>query len=350
MEDNNKNKQLNQNKRALFIGGDSDILSKISPKIFETYKKLAFERKLQSYEITALSVSGVGENCNGFVLQMCLKAPSYLNTEETENYETPQTFTTILKISPKAPAFRAHGRIVDLYKREVFMYQQVFKEFQLLNQDRQNELSNNCSANTINCDVNKTNSLFDVVPELIYASLDTEDEFIISEDLTLSGYKQNLRTNMPTYDIVCATFRSIAKLHAMSFVLQYRKPKLFTTLVSAMSDNLFTTDMATVSVEFGKKYIRRTRTMLEQEAVASLKQINALEKLENNFQEIGLRCVDGQAVAPYAVICHGDFWNNNILYKFDVSRKIFSLQLRQQICNRQKSSMHVQELLKIVNF
>ncbi|GBO99394.1 hypothetical protein EVAR_71843_1 [Eumeta japonica] len=108
-------------------------------------------------------------------------------------------------------------------------------------------------------------------------------------------------------------------MHALSFVLQYRKPQLFKALISEMSDNLFRPDMAAVTVEFGKKYIKRTRTMLEQETEPAVKQIEALKKLEIHFQEIGMKCVDGQAVAPYAVICHGDLWNNNILYKFDVS-------------------------------
>ena len=39
---------------------------------------------------------------------------------------------------------------------------------------------------------------------------------------------------------------------------------MFQTLISEMGDNLFTHDMEPLSVEFGKKYIRKTRVMLEQ--------------------------------------------------------------------------------------
>lgn len=302
---NNNNNNLNENtKPPVTITGNCEILTKFSPKIFETYTKLALERGIYSYEIIARPVSGVGENSYGFILQVCLKS----NTLE----ENPKEFVTILKISPKNPAFRAHSRIVDLYKREVFMYQQVFEEFKLLEKERLLEL-NETKEN------NQLNSHFDIVPKIFFANLDLDDEFIICEDLTLTSYQQNSRTNMPTYDLVCEAFRSIAKMHAMSFVLQYRKPDVFKRLTDEMSDNLFTMDMEPLSVEFGKKYIKRTRLMLDQ---ASRKQVESLKRLEDNFKEICLKCVDGKSVAPYAVICHGDFWNNNILYKYDVSMKL----------------------------
>lgn len=46
-----------------------------------------------------------------------------------------------------------------------------------------------------------------------------------------------------------------------------------------------------------------------------------ITKLERLFIEshlkIASRCIDGAAAEPYAVICHGDCWNNNILFKND---------------------------------
>ncbi|KAI8123577.1 hypothetical protein FF38_00681 [Lucilia cuprina] len=323
MSDSNNNsitdikQNNNSSSSALNITGNSEILTKFSPKIFETYKKLALERGILSYELNARPVSGVGENSYGFILQVCIKATKMLESSPRAT----KSFVTILKISPKNPAFRAHSRIVDLYRREVFMYQQVFKEFRQLELERLNELK---CINDVK--LTKSNN-FDIVPDILYANLDLQDEFIIFEDLTLSDFKQNSRTNMPSYDLVSATFRSIAKMHAMSFVLQYRKPELFKRLTQQMSDNLFTADMEPLTVEFGKRYIRRTRAMLELDSYSSSKQIEALKHLECNFKDICLQCVDGQRVAPYAVLCHGDFWNNNILYKYDAQQQATSAKL-----------------------
>lgn len=45
-------------------------------------------------------------------------------------------------------------------------------------------------------------------------------------------------------------------------------------------------------------------------------QMNGL--FENGAMAALLKCVDGKSSEPYSVICHGDCWNNNLLYKTKV--------------------------------
>ncbi|XP_073838593.1 uncharacterized protein [Musca autumnalis] len=312
-----------------------EILTKLSPKVWQAYEKLARERNICSpYNLTCKPVSGVGENSYGLILQVSVREECNNNksanggnttTEfditETEAKQSNNHFITILKISPKNPAYRDHSHIPELYQREVFMYQQLFGEYQKLCEEGMQEKTNDQYK-------------FDIVPEILYACLDQFDEFIICEDLSLSGYRQNVRTKMPTIDLAAATFRSIAKMHAMSFILQAKKPQVFQRLIAGFEDNLFNENIDPITIEFGKKYIRKTRVMLEQDGrTSSTKQVEALQKLEDNFKRISLECVNGPKTAPYAVVCHGDFWNNNMLYKFDehtneaISAKLIDFQL-----------------------
>uniref|UniRef100_A0A1I8PPI3 CHK kinase-like domain-containing protein n=1 Tax=Stomoxys calcitrans TaxID=35570 RepID=A0A1I8PPI3_STOCA len=313
-DDNNGSNGAVTPQLKIKVRGDAVILTKISEKVLQAYHKIALERgvggKHSHYELSVKPVSGVGENSYGLILQVCMRECFSVarETEAEENMSfnhNPKEMVTILKISPKNPSFRAHSRIADLYKREVFMYKQVFSQFKQLQAECQEHQDNSYQ--------------FDNVPELLFTCLDVEDEFLILEDLSQSGFKQNQRTEMPTYELASATFRSIAKFHAMSFVLQAKKPQQFKEFVQQMDDNLFTEDIEPITVEFGKKYIRKTRVMLQQSEVKSqstavAKQIKGLQKLEDNFKRVCLQSVNGQLIAPYAVICHGDFWNNNMLY------------------------------------
>lgn len=40
---------------------------------------------------------------------------------------------------------------------------------------------------------------------------------------------------------------------------------------------------------------------------------------QDNVMNVMLQMVDGNLSEPNAVVCHGDCWNNNLLFKYDVS-------------------------------
>ncbi|KAI8036609.1 uncharacterized protein LOC128260160 [Drosophila gunungcola] len=257
---------------------DSELSSAVTNALLELYQR-------QDIPMDSQPIAGVGENAYGQVLRVSWPTMS-------------EAATVVVKMAPKNEARRSHMHVVDYYAREVFMYVEVFPIFR--------ELSPN-------------QSLFTVAPALQANGLEAPDEFLIFEDLSESGFRPNSRSTMPTYDIVMCSLKALAELHACSFILQKKNPAKFRELVEFVKkDNLFTDNIEEVTIEFGKAQLRKARTILNESdgdhaEVAALKEV--LERCEKHLKSLALYCVDGRSQAPHAVICHGDFWNNNILYR-----------------------------------
>uniref|UniRef100_A0A6P4EGB1 Uncharacterized protein LOC108041991 n=1 Tax=Drosophila rhopaloa TaxID=1041015 RepID=A0A6P4EGB1_DRORH len=259
---------------------DTELSSAVTSALLELYQR-------QNIPMDSQPIAGVGENAYGQVLRVSWPTMS-------------EAATVIVKMAPKNEARRSHMHVVDYYAREVFMYQEVFPIFRQLSPNQ---------------------SVFTVVPALQANGLKAPDEFLIFEDLSGSGFRPNSRSTMPTFDIVMCSLKALAELHACSFILQEKKPAKFRELVEFVKkDNLFTPNIEEVTIEFGKAQLRKARTILkesdgDQAEVAAIKEV--LERCEKHLKSLALHCVDGKSQAPHSVICHGDFWNNNILYRHE---------------------------------
>ncbi|XP_017059806.1 uncharacterized protein LOC108100420 [Drosophila ficusphila] len=257
---------------------ESELSSAVTNTLLELYQR-------QNVPIDSQPMAGVGENAYGQVLRVSWPTIS-------------EAASVVVKMAPKNEARRSHMHVVDYYAREVFMYQEVFPIFRELSPNR---------------------NMFTVAPALQASGLNAPDEFLIFEDLSVSGFRPNSRSTMPTFDIVMCSLKALAELHACSFILQKRNPSKFKELVEFVKkDNLFTSEIEEVTIEFGKAQLRRARNILEAsdgDEVPALKEV--LERCENHLKSLALYCVDGKSQAPHSVICHGDFWNNNILYRHE---------------------------------
>ncbi|XP_017080794.1 uncharacterized protein LOC108114358 [Drosophila eugracilis] len=257
---------------------ESELSSAVTSALLKLYQR-------HNVPMVSQPIVGVGDNAYGQVLRVSWPT-------------IPEAANVVVKMAPKNEARRSHMHVVDYYAREVFMYQEVFPIFRELSPDR---------------------STYTVAPALHANGLTAPHEFLIFEDLSGRDFRPNSRSTMPTYDIVICSLKALAELHACSFILQQRNPAKFKELVNFVKkDNLFTPDIEEVTIEFGKAQLRKARNILNEsdgEQVAALKEV--LESCEKNLKSLALYCVEGKSQAPYKVICHGDFWNNNILYRHE---------------------------------
>lgn len=147
---------------------------------------------------------------------------------------------------------------------------------------------------------------------------DDLEEAVFLEDLSLKDFRMHDRFESPSADLVKVVMRALGKLHAISFAIKDQWPETFAKykeleeiFTQRKDDELFTNYLNnlseigcnSLSKEGDDEYFQRTQAFFE------------TETLFNRMIEL----VDGSKAEPYAVVCHGDCWNNNVLFKYEVS-------------------------------
>lgn len=210
--------------------------------------------------------------------------------------------TTILKyfvkMAPNDPKWRTMFGCEKCFTREMYMYGKVLPILTELENDHQIK--------------NKLR-----YPKIYAMSSKSGSETILMEDLVFQNFEMKDRRqplNLQHCKIVIMYF---AKLHSLSFVLKKQNPKLFDE-ISFLPETFFTD-------EFMKIYKEKKMETTYTRAAACLdkeKESHIIHKVKNfydNFIENYTFCVSGKNSNGYNVICHGDSWINNILFKYKVS-------------------------------
>lgn len=141
-------------------------------------------------------------------------------------------------------------------------------------------------------------------------------ETLIFEDLKNSGFEMlNHRDTEITFDHAKLWITALGKYHALSFALRDQQPEKFAELTSGIPEVFLRENDAQFNEYFnGLKDI--LYEMLKGDDDAEL-----LKTMKNvvgdSMFEMARKLVNGKSAEPYAVICHGDCWNNNTLFKFD---------------------------------
>ncbi|XP_045586389.1 uncharacterized protein [Procambarus clarkii] len=155
------------------------------------------------------------------------------------------------------------------------------------------------------------------VAKWFYTSFEKDKEMIFLEDLRLRGFK--MLDSKKGMDLAHATLvlQELGKLHAASLLLKATAPEQdladrfthikvdwmsFPDIAKKMFNDMFSGPMAA-----GEEMLRD----IEGYEVAA----QWLAKHNNNFADILLRHLDRNP--KFDVICHGDCWNNNLLFRYN---------------------------------
>lgn len=150
-------------------------------------------------------------------------------------------------------------------------------------------------------------------------------------DLKLEGFEMFDRHKAQGLEHFQLVVKALARLHAISFALRDQQPEKFEPFKGMIE--LFSTrdDDASMEAWFTALVVRALETLDKEEEPKVYEKTK--KALEESFTDQVKELTKGEIAEPYAVICHGDCWNNNVMFKHDENDTPVDIRLLDwQIC------------------
>lgn len=223
--------------------------------------------------------------------------------ERCEIGEGTRTLPVICKFLPSNDELNAQYNSYELFKREVFIYQKFLPEVTKIQLEHALKYRDSEGFWSFpRCYLSHFNSADPQTSIIIMEDL-TVDEFITKDMCTPSDFQHTL-----------AIFEELGKFHAISFALKKLKPEIFAEFKS-MDDimcELMTTPIMQkqipVKVQLASEVFSQPEDVFKKNKVLSYK-----TSLWEKTKEI----MKASKEEPFAVVCHGDCWINNVMYNYE---------------------------------
>ena len=263
---------------------------KITDYMRKGLERVALSEGFENYELKVDQGSVVGDGFVGVIYKVTI-----------QEIESGKKLDVVMKFPPASQERRNDFGAMDLFEREVFVYNEVFPEFVKFQQEKK---------------IKESEGFFDF-PKCYFAEFNVEedDSIIIMEDLRENGYKM-LNKHVPiNYKHTKLLIEALGKLHAVSFAMKNQKPEIFAKF-KLMKDFVFEklgaanlTTLMTGSIEKAAETINES----------DLESRNKVLKLKNEYEKITQELINPDLAEPYAVVGQGDCWTNNLMYQYKAS-------------------------------
>lgn len=218
---------------------------------------------------------------------------------DSDPTSAPRELRLIVKVAPKMKFRREMYNIPVLFEREKFMYTTILPEFRAF------EMRHLLPGH----------KAFDNYPQLIRSCNQEGNEFIMLNDICDLGYSTADRTQGANYAVCKEILKKFAKLHAISFVFQAKdKHRFHEILGDNLRETLFVEDIPDSFKGFLQSKIDLIREKLRQYPNGDTDAL-VLERMEVFRRDCAQVMHAACNVRDYAVICHGDSWISNFMFK-----------------------------------
>lgn len=137
---------------------------------------------------------------------------------------------------------------------------------------------------------------------------------VVLEDLRPKGFRMWNKYAPIDYQHAKLVFTQLGKFHALSFALRQQRPEVFEEFKSLASGMFkIMTDFPDSTAYHQKNYDRALETLHPDDKG----EMQIIRNIRKNFPENFRSAVSAPDAEPFAVFCHGDFWNNNIMFQYN---------------------------------
>lgn len=261
---------------------NQELLDYPNDNVRDLLEKTVKEQGFEDYTITLNLASAKGNNYLGVIYRAVI--------EGVQN-GTKSKLNLIIK---SAPTYNRSKLSIDIfYKREIYCYNVILPAFDAYQE--QYKLPEDEKFRYL---------------KMLAANEKEFEENLIMEDLIEAGYSMCDRQESLTIDHVEMVIKTLARFHSFSFKMKQVDPEKF----EGFTGNLYPGgEISDMFKTFTKMAIDRAVDNLS--GVYKEKLIAFGETAPDKLVEFILPDLAG----PYAVLCHGDCWTNNIMFKHKVN-------------------------------
>ncbi|CAG9802883.1 unnamed protein product [Chironomus riparius] len=276
--------------------------NKIYDDVLKDILKHNLNKSTDNYELVFSAGSAKGDNYMGVIHRV-----QVIDKATGEN-----KLNLIVKLPPQSLARRNEMSTSDLFRREADFYDNVYPMYKKFQEEK-------------GIDVEKDG--FHHIPYCYKTLIEEPYEGLYFEDLNASGFEMFDRLKEVTKEHVFLVMKSLAKMHAVFYSIKDQKRELIEphTKIKDIFLTLSDRPNSPMTPWFDSLKKQALEVINKSQNKDMIQKIENL--LENNFSELLKNCLDLEKTEPYAVLCHGDCWNNNVLFKYDKNRALKSLRL-----------------------
>lgn len=214
-----------------------------------------------------------------------------------------RSLSVVVKVLPDDDERNRKFFFYEVFEREVLIYEELLPEFEKIQEEFGLKY--------------RDEKGFWAYPKCFHAEYNKSDplkSFIIMEDLSTQNFTTKSIHEKMDLQHTEKVFIEIAKLHAMSFVMKKKKPEAFKKFTR------LTETMCPLMKSEGMKHHGPRNVQVAADAFSAPEEAHIRDKILSYKDDLWDKIevtMAGDKPEPFAVVCHGDCWINNTLYRYD---------------------------------